>query len=340
VRPARRLPEQGELFRDDGVQSDAPEDEPVFLAERGDDLRDDDGWQPDAPDEPGQRCLALLPRNLILPLVISLGRILSAHRSRTAFSLLRRPARQSPASRGAPSPLNPFPWVLSSSMIRTAAIQFPISNTHAMHYLRLLVGLTIPWIGLAAIAADAPAVNTNRFHSSTAGFAVIKPAAWQFASMEQVATNRAVARLKDKELEAQIRQRASAPLVVILKHPEPHDDLNPSVQVMVRPLGQLEGKSAMELMRLVVPTIQRAMADFAFVEQIQETKLGGMPAAFMKAKYTVANPEGREFKTLSRMWIVPRGSFMFMISASGPQEGADVSEAEFKGILDSIQIEK
>lgn len=209
----------------------------------------------------------------------------------------------------------------------------------AMHYLRSLIALTVLCISLAAVSADAPAMNTNRFHSPTAGFAVSKPADWQFGSMEQVATNRAIARLKDKELEAQIRQRASAPLVVILKHPEPHDDLNPSFQVMLRPVGQLEGKSATELMRLVVPTIQRAMADFSFVEEIREVRIGQMPAAYMKAKYTAANSEGREFKTLSRMWIVPRGSFMFLLSASGPQEGPDVSEAAFKAIVDSIQIE-
>lgn len=208
-----------------------------------------------------------------------------------------------------------------------------------MHYLRFLACLVLVQVSLPAAAADS-AVNTNRFHSPTAGFTVVKPAAWQFASMEQVATNRAIARLKDKELEEQIRQKANAPLVVILKHPEPHDALNPSVQVMVRPVGPLEGKTAVELMRLVVPTIQRAMADFEFVDAIRETQVGDMPAAYMKAKYTVANPEGREFKTLSRLWIVPRRSFMFLISASGPQTGPDVSETEFKAILDSIQIDK
>jgi hypothetical protein len=210
-----------------------------------------------------------------------------------------------------------------------------------MHSTRFFIGLaTAFYLTVSAGAADAPASDTNRFHSPTAGFTITKPAGWQFATMEQVAASRAVARLKDKELEAQIRQRANAPLVVITKHPEPHDDLNPSTQVMVRPLGQLEGKSAVELMRLIVPGIQRAMADFTFVEAIQETKVGGMPAAYMKAKYTVANPEGKEFKTLARTWILPRGSFMFMISMSGPQEGAEVSEAEFKAILDSIKIEQ
>lgn len=192
---------------------------------------------------------------------------------------------------------------------------------------------------VAAAAADAPDDDPNRFHSPTAGFTVIKPASWEFASMETVAAQRAVARLKDEELEEQIRQRANAPLVVIMKHPEPYDDLNPSVQVIVRPLGELAGKSAVELMRYVVPALQLAMADFTFVEEIQEADVGGRSAAYTKAKYTVADAAGREYKTLARMWIVPRGVFMFMISMSGPQEGPDVSETEFADVLQSIRID-
>ena len=188
--------------------------------------------------------------------------------------------------------------------------------------------------------AAAPAGDAHRFHSPTAGFSITKPAGWRFASMEQVSANRAVARLKDKELEEQVRQRASAPLVVILKHPEPHDDLNPSFQVMIRPLGQLQGRKPIELMELVASTLRPAMKDFEFVQPAQELEIHGLPAARMKAKYSVGNAEGREFKTFSRMWIIPRGAFMFMISASGPQEGADVSEAEFEAILKSITIDR
>jgi hypothetical protein len=187
----------------------------------------------------------------------------------------------------------------------------------------------------AASAGDA-----HRFHSPTAGFSITKPVNWRFASMEQVSANRAVARLKDKELEEQVRQRASAPLVVILKHPEPHDDLNPSVQAMIRPLGQLQGRKPIELMELVASTLRQAMKDIEFVQPAQELEIQGLPAAWMKARYTVGNAEGREFKTLSRMWIIPRGAFMFMISASGPQEGKDVSDAEFEAILKSITIER
>lgn len=90
--------------------------------------------------------------------------------------------------------------------------------------------------------------------------------------------------------------RASAPLVVVMKHPEPHHHLNPGVQVILRPLGELQGKTATELMEMIVPTISKVMADFEVVEKIQESRVGESPAAFMKAKYTAKTRRVRLLK--------------------------------------------
>jgi len=181
--------------------------------------------------------------------------------------------------------------------------------------------------------------EVNTFTSSTAGFTICKPECWSFQSAEAIAENRASARMKDKELEKLVRERANAPLVALTRFPEPYDDLNPSVQVMFRPLGQLADTAPDELMEIVIGPLQNAFEDFTVIEEIQETTVGGQAAAYMRAKYTVANAGGREFKTLARLWIVPRGSFMFMISMSGPQKGPHVSEEEFQLVLDSIVIE-
>jgi hypothetical protein len=209
-----------------------------------------------------------------------------------------------------------------------------------MHNLRLFFSITLLQVGLGTVAADSPAENTNRFYSPTHGFTVLKPTTWQFASTEWVAASRSTVQLKDKEVEEHLRRRAKPPLVVIAKHAESYRDLNPSVQVAVIPIGKLGDKSAVELMRLFLPNAERAVADFGFVEQIQKTVIDGMPAAYAKGKYMATNSEGREFKTLLRVWIVPHGSSMFVISASGPQEGPDLSETEFNAILNSIKIEK
>ena len=44
---------------------------------------------------------------------------------------------------------------------------------------------------------------------------------------------------------------ATAPLVAMMKYPEPFDDVNPSFKANIKPLGQLKGKTAIELMAVV-----------------------------------------------------------------------------------------
>ena len=60
----------------------------------------------------------------------------------------------------------------------------------------------------------------------------------------------------------------------------------------------------------------------------------------MRAQYTLRTADGSNFTVLSRLWLVPRGTFMILIGMSGPQDGPDVSEAEFAEVLASIRIEK
>jgi len=193
--------------------------------------------------------------------------------------------------------------------------------------------LVLLWLGNPAIAEEA-----ERFENPTAGISLLKPVGWNTASLQDVEENRGRVRLPDAELQKAIQKHATAPLFVFMKHPEPHDDLNPSVQVILRPLGPLAGGSPVQIMEAAVGPLQQMFTDFEFVQAIHETTVSGLPAAHMTATYSILNAEGSEFPTLSRMWIVPRGSFMFLIGMSGPQEGPDVSESEFTAVLDSVEI--
>ncbi len=218
-----------------------------------------------------------------------------------------------------------------------------------------LLGVALLTVGCASNTADADDLSSaprppakerppapsadDTYYSVTAGFSMTKPSAWNFASAERVAENRAQVRLNDERLAEMMRNNANAPLVVAMKHQEPYPDLNPSAQVMIRPLGQLKDVPPTKVMELAMSQVQQAMADFTYVEPIQQTTVSGLPAARMVAQYTVETTEGVAFATTSRMWIVPRGAFMFMISMSGPQEGPDVCEADFERILASIKID-
>jgi hypothetical protein len=200
---------------------------------------------------------------------------------------------------------------------------------------RLLVTLAC---GVIPSLANAQGSAAERFENATAGISLVRPAGWQTASLQTVQENRARVQLSDSELQAAMQKFATAPLFVFMKHPEPHPDLNPSIQITLRPMGQLAGMPPADVMKIAVTAMQNALANFTFVTPIENTRLAGLPAAYMRARYT-AKTADREFKALSRLWLVPRGAFMFLIGMSGPAEGSDVSEAEFTETLQSIRID-
>jgi hypothetical protein len=157
--------------------------------------------------------------------------------------------------------------------------------------------------------------------------------------MPKVMSNRSKVRLPDAELQAGL-QRATAPLFVFSKHPEPFPSLNPTVQVVLRPRPASLPTSATALLRIATETLQRAFPDFAFVEAIRDTQVSGLPAAYMKASYTLKTGTQGYHRVLSRTWLVPRGSFMFLIGMSGTTAGDDTSEVEFATAIKSVSIEQ
>jgi hypothetical protein len=192
---------------------------------------------------------------------------------------------------------------------------------------------------MVAASMQAQVRPPQRFENATAGIALTRPNGWQTGTLQAVQENRSRIRLSDSELEAGLRKLATAPLFVFMKHPEPHPTVNPSVQVILRPTGSLNGADPTEILKVAVGTIQKAFADFTFITSIQNVSVSDMPAAHMRARYTLNTADGSA-QVLSRLWVVPRGPYMFLIGMSGPADGPDVSEAEFTEVLRSITIQK
>jgi hypothetical protein len=204
---------------------------------------------------------------------------------------------------------------------------------------RILVVIAVV-CGVSLAPAHAQNAGPQRFENATAGISLSRPAGWQTASLQTLQENRERVQLSDAELQAALQKAATAPLFAFMKYPEPNPNLNPSIQVTLRPLGQLAGSPPTEILKIAVSALQKSFADFAFVTPVSAVQVSGLPGAHMRARYTLKNRDGSEFKILSRMWVVPRGAFMFLIGMSGPQEGPDVSEAEFTAAFASITISK
>src|SRR5690242_5423120 len=93
---------------------------------------------------------------------------------------------------------------------------------------------TVATLLLLCVASADTLHGQERFTNQTAGISLVPPAGWQVISMQSVIENRGKLRLSDAQLQAGI-QRATAPLFVFAKYPEPFTGINPTVQIVLRP---------------------------------------------------------------------------------------------------------
>lgn len=191
----------------------------------------------------------------------------------------------------------------------------------------------------SAPATSTAAVESDRFQSDVAGFGLIKPSGWHFATVEMEQANRERVTLGNQQLDELVRTRANPSLVLVSKYPEPTDKLNPSIKVLLRPLGNLQGASPLDVGNAVVGGMKQTIPTFQMEGKVEQTVVSGLPASKVRARFSIAQAGGgASYDVLSRSWFVPRGPYLFIIAMSGPTQGEDTSETEFSRVLESITI--
>ena len=199
--------------------------------------------------------------------------------------------------------------------------------------MKLIQALVISLLSFGAFAQD-----TNVFESVTVGFKVTKPSEWQFVTAEENIENLKKIQTDDEEFQQLMLKYSTAPLVVIMKYPDPFDDLNPSFKVNIKPIGQLKGTDPKKILELILPQFQKMFQDFNLVQPPTDTTVAKLPAAYMRIDYSLAIPDGRTFPTASELWIVPRGDYFFMIGAGTRQDEKTGSREEILNILSSVEL--
>lgn len=182
--------------------------------------------------------------------------------------------------------------------------------------------LTIP------LAPAAHAAKADVFKDPELGLKLKKPGDWVFLSAE--------------EMIAASGGNADAVeglVVTAARYPEPTPRLNPTAQVY-----QVELPTTGVVPESVLDTMMRQIGMgsqlFDILEPLTETRVSGHPAASVSIRHhseSVAN-EGEVHTVISRMWTVVRGTDLFILVFSGPADGPDVSEREFKKIFKSVRI--
>lgn len=193
---------------------------------------------------------------------------------------------------------------------------------------------------LCLCLATAPALaDTNLYSNPTVGLRISKPESWQFVSAQQNLENLRRTELKDSEFHQAMLKHANAPLVVMMKYPEPYEDLNPSLKISVRPMGQLKGVDPKELVSVLLQNFKQVFKDFEVLQPPMDTELAGLSGAYMEVSYSLVVPEVGEYPTLSQLWILPRGDYFFMVGAGTRVDEQTGTRQEIAGILQSLSID-
>ena len=178
-------------------------------------------------------------------------------------------------------------------------------------------------------------LGQDRIENASAGLTLDKPSGWQTASAADIQANRERVRLPDAEFQRALVTRSALPIVALMKYPEPYESLNPSIQITLR--QALRGTPT-KLLTDALTTMRRGFPDLSIVTPVAPANVSGLAAAHVRVTYTLRTAN-RAVPVLSRIWLVPRGSLMFLIGMSGAQSGPDVCEPEFAAVLRSIRIE-
>lgn len=176
------------------------------------------------------------------------------------------------------------------------------------------------------------------YKNPTLGFQIEKPDEWYFVTAEQVADNLKQMKVGSSEFQAAVQKYGTSPLVAMAKFEEPHDDLNPSIKVNLRPFGPLKGRSGEELIRVILPTLQRSMKDFKVIQAPEAVTLDGVSAGHARFAYTLVLEEEVSISVASDIWIVPRGDYFFMIGAGIRADESNGSQEEIAAIVKTVRF--
>ena len=199
---------------------------------------------------------------------------------------------------------------------------------------RIILAAVLAAMGAATVLA----ANADKFESVALGFTIVKPSAWRFATDGPGVTDRKRAELSEAEFQALVEKYADAPLVAMTKHPEPYEDLNPSLRVNVRPIGNLRGVAPTQALQPVIQQLSQRYEDFDVEDGPTATTLGGHEAGYVRLRYAAQLPDGRDVPVASELWIVPGGDLVFLIGAGTRLDETTGSRKEIAAILATVRI--
>jgi len=192
------------------------------------------------------------------------------------------------------------------------------------------------WESLEAQAAT----NPDMYTSAELGISVIKPESWRFAHNEEIADARGNVKLNNAEF-AQKMRNADLPVVSIMKYPEGHIGLNPTVQIGVgsKEKYPMVSSPVVHLEQVVAGLKSLDVVDgFTLIQDVQSVYIDSVPTASVVFEYDLQLNTGGSFRVRSTMYITWTRNSSIIIGMTGPASGNDESSSEFGMVLGFLKL--
>jgi hypothetical protein len=141
--------------------------------------------------------------------------------------------------------------------------------------------------------------------------------------------------LQNKNLFKMVETETNVPIIRIVKPVAGNGTISPAVQVFVE---SSEGQSPVEFLASTEASAEVGFQNFQLVQKPTVTNLNGAPAAYTESTFVTVYPGARRFDTLSRVWAIPRGKMMFVISISGQPDDLKALDNEVRMILGTVKF--
>lgn len=160
-----------------------------------------------------------------------------------------------------------------------------------------------------------------------------KPASWN--------GDDAIARPDAEQLRARLSEKRMKLLMHVYKYEDVNFIPNPSLRIVIQPVGELKGKSAEVLMENLILTMKVDTIDFKVRAPIYSLMINGLDAAYVETRATTVRPADAKLRVFNNFtYLIPRGDHMLIVIGVIDAENTNGLVQELRDIAKTLKIRK
>ncbi|WP_294818690.1 hypothetical protein [uncultured Flavobacterium sp.] len=181
----------------------------------------------------------------------------------------------------------------------------------------------------------------NRYENKAYGFAMDEPDGWIWGNNDDLKQNLGKLDLDNKKLLRIIEDHKGSLLLMSYYKYDPMTKagLIPALQVNVREIRNKDFNVFKSYIIKSANGLKNLYPDYEFIDDPQEVKISRVKSIYFSGKFTMKTQQGETYRIRSKTYVIPHNDFYFQIVLTDGL-GAEDCTSVFKGLIDSIKIEK